>query len=186
MNSNSYIYDDYDSCRRRDCDNNRRRNDCDSRRAPAVSSATLKCGTPSTITIPILAAPGVTFPTTSVTVRNPEGSNCCTKLDFTSNIAVPVGFTGTISFQVFRQCRNQFTPVPVGPAFTFSELVAVVIGETTTFSFFICDCDSGCDDDDCCTYSVVITNLSAITVGLTITNATLSALTTCSENNCNC
>ncbi|WP_313371312.1 DUF4489 domain-containing protein, partial [Sedimentibacter sp.] len=102
MNSNSYFYDDNDNCRRN-------RND----RKPQ-STTTLKCSTPSTVTIPILADPGSTFPTNSLSVRTPDNSTCCTRLDFTSNIVVPVGFIGTLSFQIFKQCRNQLTPVPVG------------------------------------------------------------------------
>lgn len=173
MNSNSYYYDDNDNCRRN-------RND---RRV--LSTTTLRCSTPSTVTIPILAEPGATFPTNSLSLRTPKNSNCCTRLDFTSNIVVPIGFIGTLSFQIFKQCRNQFTPVPVGPAFTFARTIAVVVGSADTFTFSICDCDPNCDDE-CCTYSVVITNLSAITLGATVSNATLSAISTCTESSCNC
>lgn len=174
--SSNYFYDDIsDSCRR----NRNESDNCNDR----VSSTIIRCSTPSTVTIPALEDLGATFPTTSLNLRTPSRSCCCTRLDFTSNIVVPVGFLGTISFQIFKQCRNQLTPVPVGPAFTFSRTVALVIGEANTFSFFICDCDPNCDDETC-TYSVVITNLSVITLGLTVNNATLSAISACNENTC--
>lgn len=169
MNSNSY-YDDNDFCPRNKPD-----------RRPQ-STAALKCSTPSTVTIPALDAVGSTFPTTSLSVRSPRNSSCCTRIDFTCNITVPVGFIGTLSFQIFKQCRNQLTPVPVGSAFTFARTVAVAVGSADTFSFYICDCGTSCDDlDECCTYSLIITNLSVITLGATINNATLSTITTCNE-----
>ena len=177
MNSNSrYLEDNYESCRK-----DRRDDDRDRDRKPQAQVA-LKCSAPGSVTIPVLADPGSTFTPTSLSVNAAKFCNPCTKLEFTSNITAPVGFIGTLSFQIFKQCRNQFTPVPVGPAFTYSRTVALVVGEANTFSFFICDCDS-CNDD-CCTYSVVITNLTAITLGATITNATLSALTVSETSKC--
>lgn len=174
MNSNSRYIEDTDTCRR-DKDRGRRDRDC-----PTL----IKCSSPGSVSIPVLATPGSTFTPTSLTINTFGLCNPCTKLEFTSNITALVGFIGTLSFQVFKQCRNQLTPVPVGPAFTFSRTVALVVGEASTFSFFICDCDS-CNDD-CCTYTVVITNQSAITLGATINNATLGAITTCQVSSCNC
>lgn len=173
MNSNSKYIEDA-------CRNDRR--DSDGRNRRPQTAINLKCSAPGSVTVPALAEMGATFTATSLTVNNTNFCNPCTKLEFTSNITVPVGFIGTLSFQIFKQCRNQFAPVPVGPAFIFSRTLALVIGESDTFSFFICDCDS-CNDD-CCTYSVVVTNLSAITLGLTITNATLGAITANQGNTC--
>lgn len=177
MNSNSRYLEDTDACRR-----DRREPDCRDKKQQAA--AALKCSSPGSATIPILAAPGSTFTPTSLTVNTSHFCNPCTRLDFTSNITLPIGFLGTLSFQIFKQCKNQLTPVPVGPAFTFARTIALVVGESSTFSFFICDCDS-CNDD-CCTYSVVITNQTAILLGATITNATLSSLTTNQVNKCSC
>lgn len=180
MNSNSNYYDDnFDDCRRDKKDFDRSRKD---KRHPCPTI--VKCSSPGSVSVPVLAEAGTTFTPTSLTLNTACLCNPCTKLDFTSNINIPVGFAGTLSFQIFKQCRNQFTPVPVGPAFTFAKLIALVVGESSTFSFFVCDCDS-CGDD-CCTYTVVITNLNAIAVGLTVNNATLSATTTCQSNPCNC
>lgn len=174
MNSNSRYIQDACIDDRRDTDNRNKR--------PQQAAVALKCSSPGSVTVPALAEPGSTFTATSLTAKNTNFCNPCTKLDFTSNITVPIGFIGTLSFQVFKQCRNQFSPVPVGPAFIFARTVALVVGEANTFSFFICDCDS-CNDD-CCTYTVVVTNLSVVTLGLTITNATLSAITANQGNGC--
>jgi len=140
----------------------------------------IKCGTPSSTTVPAATVAGTTFTVSSLTLDTCGLCNPTTKLEFASNLVAPVAFTGTINFQVFKLCRGQFTPVPVGPAWTF-DLVALLASET--FSFFVCDCDS-CFDD-CCTYTVVATVTSAVTVGtLNINNSTLGAISTCGRNNC--
>ena len=177
MNSNSnYLDSSFDYCRRPDGGRKDRR--------PSANTL-MKCSSPGSVIIPALTDTGSTFTPASLTLNTNGICNPCTRIDFTSNITAPVGFLGTLSFQVYKQCRNQMSPVPIGPAFTFSRTLALVIGESSTFSFFICDCDS-CDND-CCTYSVVITNLSAVTLGLTVNNATLSAITTSQIcNPCNC
>jgi hypothetical protein len=107
----------------------------------------------------------------------------CVKLEFASNIITNVAFTGTISFQVFKLCRGQLQPIPIGPAWLFTNTLTLG-GTGETFSFFVCDCDS-CFDD-CCTYTVVATNTSAIVGGATIGNATLGAVATCGSGSCNC
>lgn len=178
MNSNSKYIDNYDSCGRE------RISPDFGRKERRQQAAIVKCSSPGSVIIPALAAPGSTFTPASLTLNTDGICNPCTRLDFTSNITAPVGFIGTLSFQVFKQCRNQFAPIPVGPAFTYARTIALVVGETNTFSFFICDCDS-CDNE-CCTYTVVITNLSAITLGATINNATLSATTASQTNSCGC
>jgi len=140
----------------------------------------IKCGTPSSTTLPAATIAGTAFTVSSLTLDTCGLCNPTTKLEFASNLVAPVAFTGTINFQVFKLCRGQFTPVPVGPAWTFN-LVALLSSET--FSFFVCDCDS-CFDD-CCTYTVVATVTSAVTVGtLNINNATLGAISTCGRCNC--
>ncbi|WP_442263658.1 DUF4489 domain-containing protein [Tissierella sp.] len=117
---------------------------------------------------------GTEFTATSLTLDTSALCKPCTKFEFTSNI-VATAFTGTISFQVFKQCNNQFAPVPVGPSFTYSSAAAVT--DSKTFSFFICDCN-GCINE-CCNYTVVAT-VNAVTAGvLAINNATLGAISTC-------
>lgn len=170
MNSMSkgYYNDDRNPCRK---DKERPEKDC-----PTI----IKCGCPSSTTIPAATVAGTTFTLTSTTLDTSCLCDPCVKLEFASNLVAPVAFTGTLSFQVFKQCNNQFTPVPIGPAWTF-DLVALLASQT--FSFFVCDCDS-CFND-CCTYTVIATVTSAVTVGtLNINNATLGAIATCSSNRC--
>ncbi|WP_278601131.1 DUF4489 domain-containing protein [Clostridium tertium] len=120
-------------------------------------------------------------------------------LQFASN-TIATEFRGTLSIRVFKQCKCQVTPIPVGATWILQlgtqggrvaeeeENPPVPIPETKvtdarTFSFFICDSDS-CDKD-CCTYTVVATVVGADTVGtLAINNAKLGAVATCNSNRC--
>lgn len=108
--------------------------------------------------------------TVNVDTKNYE--NPCIKFEFASNIVTTAAVL-TLNFQIFKQCGNQLVPLPVGPIWTFSRLVAITSSDT--FSFFVCDCDS-CRED-CCNYSVIATVAGIATVGVTsISNATLSAI----------
>ncbi|UZQ49315.1 DUF4489 domain-containing protein [Clostridium kluyveri] len=136
----------------------------------------IKCSSPGSVTLPAATVAGTAFPLTSLTLDTSRLEDPCIKLEFASNLVAAVAFTGTINFQIFRQCNNQLTPVPIGPAYTFN-LVALLSSQT--FSFFVCDCNS-CFSNDCCTYTVIATVTSAVTVGtLSINNATLGAIATC-------
>lgn len=171
MNSNSRYIDDCDACGASNC--NRYKKEISS--CPTI----VKCSCPGAVTIPVATVVSTTFTPASLTVDTSGIKDPCTRIDFTSNI-VATAFTGSLSFQVFKQCANQFSPIPVGPAFSYSRLVAVT--DSDTFSFFICDCD-GCFNE-CCTYTVVVT-VNTVTVGvLTINNATLGAITTCQSSRC--
>lgn len=168
---NSMSRNDYNPCRK-DWDYYEK----DKKPCPVI----LKCGPIGSATIPAATVAGTAFPLASLSLNTSGMCNPCVKLDFSSNIVAAVAFTGTLSFQVFKSCHNQLTPVPIGPAYTFN-LVALLTSET--FSFSVCDCDS-CFNE-CCTYSVVATVTSAVTVGtLSINNATLSALATCAPCRC--
>lgn len=174
MNSNSKSYYN-DKCHNDKCDPCRRRPE-----NPEVA-AIVKCGTSGTATIPVATVAGTTFTPASLALNTSSLCNPCVKLEFTSNI-VAAAFTGSISFQVFKQCDNQFTPVPVGPAFTYARLVDVFTA-SDTFTFYICDCDS-CNKD-CCSYTVVATVTSAATVGvLNINNASLNAVAASQTKTC--
>jgi hypothetical protein len=150
------------------------------RRGLKLGKATIKCGCPSSTTLGIVTVGETPITVSSLTINFDELCSPCVKLEFASNIITPVVFTGTLNFQVFKLCRGQFTPVPVGPVWTFSRLVGVA--EANTFSFFVCDCDS-CFDD-CCTYTVVVTAGLTTTGTISINNATLGAIIT--ESECNC
>ncbi|AJG99497.1 hypothetical protein LF65_02927 [Clostridium beijerinckii] len=165
MNSMSKCHDDHDGCRK------------EKDLCPTI----IRCSTPGGVTLPPATVLGTAFPLTALTLNTSRLNNACVKLEFTSNLVAAVAFTGTVNFQVFKQCRGQATPVPVGPAFTFS-LVALLTSQA--FTFFVCDCGDTCCDE-CCTYSVIATVTSAVTVGtLSINNATLGAIATCGSSSC--
>ncbi len=132
----------------------------------------LKCGSQGAVTLPLATVAGATFTLSTVSVDTRGLKNPCIKFEFASNVVTTAAVI-TLNFQVFKQCRGQLVPIPVGPIWTFARLVAVT--DSNTFSFFVCDCDI-CDED-CCTYSVVATVAGVATVGVTaINNATLSAI----------
>lgn len=138
----------------------------------------LKCGTPGSVTLPVLAVALVTplvFTVSTVTVDTSDFEDPHIKFEVTSNIntTVATGLPFSLNYQIFRISKNQFTPIPVGPIFTFSRAVSVV--ESNAFTFFVCD-DGFCQDD-CSTYSVVVT-VTALGIAevASITNATISAL----------
>lgn len=138
----------------------------------------VKCGYPNSVTIPLATIVGATFNLASLTLNTSCYCDPHIKLDFISNFVVPVTFTGTLNIQVFKQCRGDVAPRPIGPVWTYNALALL---EASTFSFFVCDFDN-CDNG-CCTYTVVATN-EAITVGtLNMNNCTLSATVTC-RNSC--
>lgn len=157
MNSYSKFDGDYEPCKKeKKVDNN---------------MTYIKCGAPGAISLPAVTVVGTTFTPASLTLNTTSICNPCVKLEVTSNI-IATAFTGALTFQILKQCRNQFAPVPIGPAFTFSEAAAVT--NASTFTFFVCDCDS-CDNN-CCTYTLLI-SVAVVTAGvLAINNATIGAI----------
>ena len=152
------------------------------RRKDDNCQALVKCGCPSSVQVPAIAAGG----STNLTLATLSLDTSCycdpnIKLDFASNVVSTVELTQTISIQVFKQCRGQFAPAPIGPSW---QLGGVAADSSTTFSFFVCDSDSCLDD--CCTYTVVATinAAEAITAGTSINNASLAATVTC-KSSCN-
>ncbi|AJA47753.1 hypothetical protein CPAST_c16830 [Clostridium pasteurianum DSM 525 = ATCC 6013] len=160
-----YYDDDCEPCKKR------RKDDYDDHKNyPTI----IKCGCPSSTTVPVATTAGTTFTLASLSLDTSKLKNPCIKLEFASNLVVDVAFVGTLSIQVFKLCGNQTTPIPVGPSWALGSLAAL---SSTTFSFFVCDCDS-CFKD-CCTYTVVATVVGVATVGtLNINNATLGAIAT--------
>ena len=139
----------------------------------------VKCGCPSSVTLPPATIVGTQFTLASLTLDTSCICDPSIRLDFTSNFVATVAFTGTLNIQVFKQCKGDLVARPIGPVWNYN-LVALL--QSTTFSFFVCDSDS-CDNE-CCTYTVVAT-VALLTVGtLSINNATLSAIATC-KNSCN-
>ncbi|WP_313346949.1 DUF4489 domain-containing protein [Sedimentibacter sp.] len=153
----------------------------------------LKCGTPGG-SIPIVPGTleGTAFTLGTLALNTSCLCNPCVRLEFTNTISYssPTTIDSTVvNFQVFRLCDNQRNSIPVGPQLVFSVPYTTIIDPpiapgfsgTSTFSFFVCDCDI-CPDE-CCTYSVVATTATA-DASVTITNARLSAIV--ADNNCRC
>lgn len=154
--------------------------ECEKSRPLPPNRTALRCGCPSGVTLPLATIAGTNFTVATVTVDTKGFKKPCIKFEFASNIVTTAAVL-TLNFQIFKQCKNQLVPIPVGPVWTFSRLAAVTSSDT--FSFFVCDCDI-CDAE-CCTYSVVATVAGVATVGVTsINNATLSAIVV--DNGCGC
>lgn len=93
-------------------------------------------------------------------------------LNFTSIISLPVGISVTLNFEL-RRSFNGGAPVRVGSTYTFSTLVDVLEAESFAFQYFDSNLIPGMY-----TYSVQLSTNSIIdiTPGMTVNNATLSAL----------
>jgi hypothetical protein len=99
-------------------------------------------------------------------------SNPAVLLNFTSIISLPVGISVTLNFEITRSF-NGGAPVNVGSTYTFATLVTALEAESFGFQFFDNNLDPGLY-----TYTVRLSTNSIIdiTPGLTVNNATLSAL----------
>ena len=186
-NFNPCFKRDRDDCCKRDHDDccKGHHDDCDCKKNKKFCPTILKCGCPGSAVIQGPLVVGTTSPpatVSSVSVDTSRLCDPCVKLEFASVVSIPLLVTAaTITFQVFKICGNQLQRIPVGPQWTFSRLIGV--GSSDTFTFFVCDC--GSCNDDCCTYVVEAVATSLIGVGaVSISNATLSAIATCSTSNC--
>lgn len=147
--------------------------ECDASPAPQRDDGIqIKCRTYGAATIPEGTEVGTAFALVNLNVDTRGYKKPCVKVEFLSNILTDTA-TGTLNFQVFRQCTGQLTPVPAGAIWTFSRAVATA-DEANSFGFALCDCDN-CNCG-CCNYSVVATVVGAPTTGtVTVNNATLIA-----------
>ena len=93
-------------------------------------------------------------------------------LNYTSAVSLPLGISVTLNFEILR-VRDNGAPTNVGGTYTFSTLVTALESEAFSFQFFDSNLESGVY-----TYSIVLSTNSIIdiTPGLTIVNATISAL----------
>ena len=103
-----------------------------------ANRSALKCGMPGAVTLPLATVAGTTFNVATVTVDTKHFCSPCIQFEFSSNIITTAAIL-TLNFQIFKQCGNQLVPLPVGPIWTFSRLVAVT--ESDSFYFVVCDCD---------------------------------------------
>lgn len=108
----------------------------------------------------------------SVTIDADKLHHPSVLLTFTGNINLPLGISVTLNFEIQR-AKNSGAPVNVGSTYTFSTLATALEAEAFAFQFL----DTGLQPGTY-TYSVILSTNSIIdiTPGLTITNATLSAL----------
>lgn len=142
----------------------------------------VRCGCPRSTLIPAATAAGNTITLATFTLDTSCICNPNIILEFASN-TIATAFRGTLTIRVLKQCRSQFTAVPIGSTWTLQLGVTggtATVTNANTFSFSICDSDN-CNND-CCTYTVVATVGGAATVGtLAINNATLGAVVSCRE-----
>ncbi|MGK0468864.1 DUF4489 domain-containing protein [Clostridium sp.] len=144
------------------------------------ASVLLKCKTGFPLTITEDVTTGTAFTLNTLSLNLEKFKNPCVKFEFAANI-VSATTTATLSFRIFKQCRNQTTPTPIGPEWVYD---VVALTGTDAFTFIVCDCE--CDNDscydECCTYTVVVTAVSTEVGTTIINNPTFSALVV--DNNC--
>ncbi|MGG7142746.1 DUF4489 domain-containing protein [Clostridium nigeriense] len=176
MNSMSNRY--YDECKkeREDERDHGRERERKEEKCPTI----VKCGCPSSTPIN-KAKEGEKFIVASLTLDTSCICDPSIKLEFASNIVISDNDSGNhdvgINFKVFKQCKHQHNPIPVGPVWSFFTDEKDL---STTFSFFVCDSDS-CDNE-CCTYTVVATVADRLNQGsLFVNNATIGAIATCKK-----
>ena len=152
-----------------------------------TAAVLLKCKTGFPLTITEDVTTGTTFNLNTLSLNLEKFKNPCIKFEFAANIITAVTSV-TLSFQIFKQCRNQTTPTPIGPAWVYDVGIGdgVTVSGTDAFTFIVCDCE--CDNDscfdECCTYTVVVTAVSTEAGTTIINNPTFSALVV--DNNCHC
>lgn len=188
MNSMSKGY--YNDCRKerkcerdyeeeRECKRDREERECRREHEEKECPTIVKCGC-STSTPINKADEGTTFIVASLNLDTSCICDPSIKLEFASNIVVSNNNGGhkvSLNFRVFKECKHQKNPIPVGGVWNFLTDEEDI---STTFSFFVCDSDS-CEDE-CCTYSVVATVVDKLNNGnLFVNNATLGAVATCKK-----
>ncbi len=133
-----------------------------------VLSASTGGAGPLPVITTLLAAP-LNVVSTGIDVS--EFSRPNVLLTFTGIVNLPLGISVTLNFQIVRATDDGATPV--GSTYTFATLVNVLESEAFSFQFFDVNLEP-----DSYTYTVQLSTNSIIdiTPGLTITNATLSAL----------
>jgi hypothetical protein len=124
---------------------------------------------PFPIITTLLADP---IPIVDVTIDTTGMRNPAVLLNYTSVVSLPLGVSVTLNFEVKRTSHNG-SPVSVGSTHTFSTLASILEAEAFSFQYFDSNLAPGVY-----TYSVMLSTNSIIdiTPGLTINNATLSAL----------
>lgn len=153
-------YDNHPSCK---CYNN----------SPEPGRALLNVGSGGIGPMPVISTPlSRPIPVASVSI---DTTNMCypkVLLTFTSLISLPATIAVTLNFIIVKTVGDG-SPQPIGGTYTFAEIASVL--ESESFAFQYCDCNPAYGNT---TYTVQLepSSLIAVTAGLTITNATISAL----------
>ncbi|HPE16652.1 MAG TPA: DUF4489 domain-containing protein [Oscillospiraceae bacterium] len=136
---------------------------------PARLNASTGGAGPLPIFTTLLADP---IPVVDVTIDAQGMTSPAVLLNFTSIVSLPLGISVTLNFALKRS-RNGGALVNVGSTYTFSTLATVLEAEAFGFQYFDGNLAPGVY-----TYSVQISTNSFVDVtpGLTVNNATLSAL----------
>ena len=136
---------------------------------PARLNASTGGAGPLPVFTTLLADP---IPVVDVTIDAQGMTSPAVLLNFTSIISLPLGISVTLNFAIKRS-RNGGAPVNVGSTYTFSTLATILEAEAFGFQYFDGNLAPGVY-----TYSVQISTNSFVDVtpGVTVNNATLSAL----------
>ena len=151
---------------------------CCEKKQVKPSRTVLKCGCPGFVAFPNLAAVGTTETIATLAIDTSEFEHPCIQLSFTANISTNA--TDGFSFQIFKQCSDQPTSIPVSGIYEYTRAGETI--ETDSINFTVCDndlCTCGC-----CTYFVVITVTVLTALVSYVSNATLSAII--NDNGCDC
>ena len=141
--------------------------------SPEPGRAILCSGSGGIGPMPIISTPlSRPIPVASVSIDTSRLCSPKVLLTFTSLICLPATILVTLNF-IIEKSTDGGSPQAIGGTHTFAELASVLESESFCFQYFDC---SPCNS--CTTYTVKLepSSLIAETAGLTITNATLSAL----------
>lgn len=141
--------------------------------APEPGRALLNVGSGGIGPMPIISTPlSRPIPVASVSIDTTNMCNPKVLLTFTSLISLPADILVNLNFIIVKTVGDG-SPQAIGGTHTFAKVVSVLESESFTFQY--CDCNPAYGNT---TYTVQLepSSLIAVTAGLTITNATLSAL----------
>ena len=151
------------------CDTSRR---CHNK-SPEPGRAILSSGAGGVGPMPIISTPlSRPIPVASVSIDTTNMCNPKVLLTFTALIVLPATILVNLNFILVKTVDGG-APQPIGGTHTFAEIASVL--ESESFAFQYCDCSPSVGGT---TYTVELepSSLISVTAGLTITNATLSAL----------
>ncbi|MFT5874886.1 MAG: hypothetical protein ACI8WT_003865 [Clostridium sp.] len=157
----------------------------------------LKCKNGSLVSIPSVpvVAPAAINRLVTLSLNTKDFCNPCIKFEFSTNLVTNLGIVEevqesvTVTFQLYKLCRGEITPVAIGSSgvYSLSNLSAEFELVTANFaSFIICDCDCDCDrdTDTCCSYYVQASTIGTGTASIIFNNPTLSALVVDNQRHC--